>query len=190
MTWIDNKKWHEKWEKLKDLGDGGQGKAFLAHRKDDKTHACIKVIKHNKDDERRRRFCREATAYDTYRIENIPKLIESNAHHHSDVAYELYIATDFIEGSTLEKWRGKHTPDLRQAVEITRSLLFILRDVHANQCVHRDIKPDNIILRENDPSKVMLLDFGLSYHDISENDISTMSNQEGRISTLLSAHLP
>ena len=47
----------------------------------------------------------EANAYDTFRVEGVPHLIESNAHRHKDAEIVPYIAIDFIMGPTLHKWR-------------------------------------------------------------------------------------
>ena len=178
-TWIGCATWRERWEKTKELPSGGQGKTYRAHRKIDGREAFLKVVKAKTDSERRARFFREASAYDTFRVGGIPQLIESNAHRHRDAKFEPYIATDFIMGPTLHSWRKSQTRvKLEVAVVTTRALLSTLSECHAKRCVHRDVKPDNIILADSDPSKPMLLDFGLNFHDTQEIDLETEHGQE------------
>lgn len=177
--WVESPKWEERWERIRDLAGGGQGEAIQARQKDGGRVAFIKVIKSRNDLERRARFFREATAYDSFGISGVPKMIESNAHRHKDLSFKPYIVTEFIEGSMLRNWReAQGSVDLERAVAATRSLLITVRHCHENNCVHRDIKPDNIILRSDNPSDPVLLDFGLSYHEISEVDFRTEYGQE------------
>ena len=178
-TWISCATWRERWEKTKELPSGGQGKTYRARRKIDGREAFLKVIKAKTDSERRARFFREAFAYDTFRVGGIPHLIESNAHSHSDAKFEPYIATDFIMGPTLLSWReSQNHVELKVAVATTRALLSTLSECHYQGCVHRDVKPDNIILVNGDPSRPMLLDFGLNFHDTPEIDFETEHGQE------------
>ena len=178
-TWGECARWPERWEVIAKLPGGGQGKAFQARRKIDGREAFLKAIKAKTDPERRARFFREANAYDTFRVGGVPHLIESNAHRHKDAEIEPYIAIDFIMGPTLRQWREEqHRVDLSAAVVTTRSLLTTLRDCHAAGCVHRDVKPDNIILAGADPARAMLLDFGLNFHETPDIDFATEHWQE------------
>lgn len=177
--WVNDPTWKEQWEKLETLAGGGQGEAYRARRRSDGKIGFLKTIKSRKDPERRARFFREATAYDSFGINGIPRLIESNAHHHADERFAPFIVAEFIGGSTLRSWReAQSTVSLDTAVTITSGLLAILQSCHANGCVHRDVKPDNIILEGNVPSRVWLLDFGISYHDLANTDFKTEDWQE------------
>ena len=129
--------------------------------------------------ERRARFFREATAYNTIRVGGIPRLIESNTHRHENAGSEPYLATDFIVGPTLRSWRESQTRvELEVAVATTRALLSTLSECHTKGCVHCDVKPDNIILAKGDPARPMLLDFGLSFHNAPEIKLETEHGQE------------
>ena len=139
----------------------------------------MKVIKAKRSVERRARFFREASAYHTIRGPGIPRLIESNAHHWENTGIEPYIATTFIEGPTLRTWReAQDRFELSTAIETTKKLLAILSACHAGGVVHRDVKPDNIILADGDPGSPVLLDFGLSYHEIEGVAFATEHGQE------------
>ena len=92
---------------------------------------------------------------------------------------EPYIATEFIEGPTLRRWReAQEHYELDTAIEMTRKLLAVLSACHAGDIVHRDVKPDNIILANGDPGHPVLLDFGLNYHEIEGIAFETEHGQE------------
>lgn len=178
-AWVDHANWRERWAVIEKLKGGGQGDAFKVRRVTDGQVAFLKTIKARTDPERRARFSREANAYDTFRVPGVPALIESNAHRHKHATVEPYIATEFIRGPTLRTWRkAQSRVDLPVAAVIARVLLSTLRDCHRAGCVHRDVKPDNIILADADPTKVALLDFGLNFHDAPDIDFRTEHWQE------------
>lgn len=177
--WIDNHKWGDRWQIEENLTGGAQGIAFKARGKGGNQVAFLKVLRNQTDSERRARFFREASAYDAFRVSGMPIFIESNAHKHGDDSYKLYIVTQFVEGPTLRDWRSTQTDvDLFTAILITRALLETVRKCHSAGCVHRDIKPDNVILLKGVTANPILLDFGLSYHDLPNIDFGTEPNQE------------
>ncbi len=96
LTWIDYKDWNSPWEKIEALPGGGQGAAFRARCRSDGTSELLKTIKSRKDPERRARFFREATAYDSFGVDGIPRLVQRNAHRDADPEILLYIATTFM----------------------------------------------------------------------------------------------
>ena len=172
--WVDHRRWSESWTGLQNLPGGGQGLARKARRKHDGRTAFVKAIRAKRNAERRARFFREASAYDTIRVPGIPGLIESNAHHWENTGVEPYIATEFIEGPTLRRWREARVQvELGAAVKTSRKLLSILSACHAGGVVHRDVKPDNIILANGDAARPWLLDFGLNHHRLEGLDFKT-----------------
>jgi len=178
-VWIDDQTWKTRWEKLEELDGGGQGEAYRARRRSDGKIGFLKIIKSKNVAERRARFFREATAYDSFGIDGIPRLIESNAHRHADESVTPFIVTDFIVGSTLRAWReSQETVSIEAAMTITSRLLDILQACHAQGCVHRDVKPDNIILEGGAAARVWLLDFGISHHNLADTDFQTEHWQE------------
>ena len=100
------KRWDENWEKLEDIGSGGQGKTSLVEPKNDSFppgNYVLKILHRQKDDERRARMHREVTNIRTLKNPGIPKLIDSNSEcFKKDVP--LYMVTELIEGSTLEEF--------------------------------------------------------------------------------------
>ena len=179
QKWVNRKRWSEGWDSAEELPGGGQGLAYRAVRKQDGHEAFLKVIKKKSDPERRARFFREASAYDTIHGRGIPRLLESNAQRWADLEYESYLATEFVEGPTLAEWReGLQAVELSVAIDMARQLLSTLRVCHEGGYVHRDVKPDNILLANGDPGRPVLVDFGLSHRKHDDSAFETEQGQE------------
>lgn len=140
---------------------------------------CLKVLSNQKDPERRLRFFREATAYDTCHHPLIPRLLASNAHNHVDPDHKLFLITEFIPGPTLSKRIEEGGPlSWQDGFDLTLELLKAVLYIHDNEWVHRDIKSDNIILRNGEIAAPVLLDFGLSYREGVAASLITEHGQE------------
>ena len=177
--WMSQARWRDSWVVVRKLRGGGQGNAWRVRRKLDDREGFLKAIKAKRDPERRARFSREANAYGTITVRGIPRLIESNTHRWEEAEVEPYIVTEFIEGSTLRQWReNRERVELDEAIGATRELLAILSKCHDAGLVHRDVKPDNIILADDDLGRPVLLDFGLSFRKGSEIAFATEHGQE------------
>lgn len=176
--WTDATTWGE-WDVAESLGQGGQGIVSQARNKVTGIEGCIKTLKSQKDPERRARFAREAIAYDTCRHEAIPRLLQSNALHHESLTHKLFIVTEFVPGDTLAKRLDTSGPmTLSNVAPLLVRLLKTLAYLHQEGWVHRDIKPDNIILRDNDIGSPVLLDFGLSFKAGVTDSFDTEVGQE------------
>ena len=75
----------------------------------------------------------------------------------------LCIVEEWIEGQTLDQWLAGH-PDTASRIEVLTMLVDTVAHCHKMQIIHRDIKPQNIMI-ENDGNRVKLIDFGLSDAD-------------------------
>jgi eukaryotic-like serine/threonine-protein kinase len=73
--WVDDQTWKTRWEKIEELDGGGQGEAYRARRRSDGKIGFLKIIKSKNVADRRARFFREATAYDSFGVDGIPRLI-------------------------------------------------------------------------------------------------------------------
>ena len=178
-VWADHARWSDNWTVVEQIPGGGQGDAWRVLSKKNGPERFLKAIRAKRDPERRARFFREASAYDTINGNGIPHLVESNAHRHRDSEIEPYIVTEFIEGLTLRDWRESQVRvELREAIGVTRDLLETLSKCHAARFVHRDVKPDNIILADGEPRRPVLVDFGLNFREGPEIDFETELGQE------------
>ena len=149
---------------LQMLGSGGFGNTFLA----EDTHmpsgrqCVIKQLKPVTHDPQayklvQERFQREAAVLEDLGERNaqIPKLYA-----YFQEAGQFYLVQEYIEGDTLTK-KVQHRGRLadNEVKQILLSLLPVLDYVHNRRMIHRDIKPDNVIMRKQDGLPV-LIDFG------------------------------
>lgn len=152
-----------RYQVLQVLGGGGFGQTYIAQD----THRpgfpkC--VVKHLKPVTRspefletaRRLFSNEAETLEQLgNHDQIPRLLA-----YFEDNQEFFLVQEFIEGHTLKAellpnqlW----TED--QVIELLQEMLGILQFIHSHNVIHRDIKPDNIIRRQQD-GKLVLIDFG------------------------------
>ena len=100
------------------------------------------------------RLRREAQAVAALKHPNIVPVFEAGNFRGHD-----YVATRYIQGTTLDQQLSKTKLPIKQAVQIVIQLCSALGHAHAAGVVHRDIKPANVMLDEGLP---LLLDFGLA----------------------------
>ena len=100
------------------------------------------------------RLLREATLASALNHPNIVTIYETGV-----VGTDRYIAMELIEGSTLRQLSAQGLP-LSRIIGIARQVAEALAVAHAAQIIHRDIKPDNVMVRPD--GYVKLLDFGLA----------------------------
>jgi serine/threonine protein kinase/tetratricopeptide (TPR) repeat protein len=142
---------------LEKLGAGGMGEVYLAEDMKLGRKVAIKILSEefttNKD--RLHRFEQEASAASNLNHPNILTIhevgIDEGKH---------YIATEFIDGVTLRRKMAAAHLETPEILEIAVQVASALEEAHAAGIVHRDIKPDNIMVRRNGYVKV--LDFGLA----------------------------
>jgi serine/threonine protein kinase, bacterial len=153
-----------RYQVIRVLGSGGFGETFLAEdtQMPTKRRCVIKQLKPVADNPQvyqlvQERFQREAAI--------LEELGEGNSQIPSLYAYfcedgQFYLAQEYIEGQTLaEKMRQYGILSESSVKEILVSILPVLNYVHSKGIVHRDIKPDNILIRSSNQQPV-LIDFG------------------------------
>lgn len=150
---------------VRELGHGGFGQTFLAvdtHLPSER-YCVIKqlypvVSKPKQYQWIRERFQREAAILESLSRGNsqIPQLYAYFAESET-----FYLVQEYIEGVTLtEKVEKSGVLSEKQVTKIVISLLNVLDYVHSQHIIHRDVKPDNVILRSRDQQPV-LIDFGV-----------------------------
>jgi len=141
--------------------------------------AFIKRLKHSHDPVARKRFRREAVAYETLSGLGLPGLLEDNSEAWEDSDTPLYLATDYVPGGSLQHFvaQGGHA-DLNDALACVGELGRVLDGCHATGVTHRDIKPANVVLRDGNLSTPVLVDLGLSFNDADEDDDLTRAGWE------------
>jgi hypothetical protein len=137
------------------LGEGGMGIVVLARQYQLGRLVAIKLPLHMLSDEGRARFLREARAAAGLRHPNICPVHEVGEHHG-----EPYLVMDYIDGPTLHDWLGQN-PTARRCAELVALLARAVAHAHARGVIHRDLKPNNILV-ERTTGQPVLTDFGLA----------------------------
>lgn len=142
---------------LKKLGAGGMGVVYLAEDFNLGRQVAVKVLTHELTDnqEHLQRFEQEARAASALNHPNILTVYEIG-----EADGVNFIATEFIEGESLRQRIDRGPIELAEILDIGIQIASALGAAHEARIVHRDIKPDNIMVREDHLVKV--LDFGLA----------------------------
>jgi serine/threonine protein kinase/Tfp pilus assembly protein PilF len=139
------------------IGAGGMGEVYLAEDATLNRKVALKLLpaRFTRDEERVRRFQREARAASALNHPNIITIYEIG---HADSVH--YIATEYIEGETLRETMAKRRLNAGEVLDVAIGVAGALAAAHDAGIIHRDIKPENIMLRPDGYVKV--LDFGLA----------------------------
>lgn len=142
----------------KELGRGGMGVVYLAHDTQLDRPVALKFLGDFIDhsDEFRQRFTREARTAARIAHPNIISIYDINSSRG-----KAYIAMEYVEGGSLYRYirtKGKLSP--RETANIFVQVCSALAAIHEAGIVHRDIKPDNILIAKG--GLVKITDFGLA----------------------------
>lgn len=151
------------------VGEGGTGEVYLARNQATGREVAIKRLK-------------KEFATDPLLVDLMQR--EANALHeimHNAVVryYELlrtdmeggftFLVMEFIRGESLEKRMRQGPVPADELMHIARRVVDGLEAAHAGKVLHRDLTPANIILRDGDPTRATLIDFGIA-KDLGQTD--------------------
>lgn len=166
---------------IKFLGHGGFGMTYLAeqislnnrkvcikeffprdyYRREDDAHRAVAISENFAKDMEvyKQKFYKEATTIASFNHNNIVKIYD--VFHENDT---VYYAMEYIDGCSLRDITYNKKPLSKgRALKYIRETAKALAHIHSKKSVHLDIKPANIMVREDDDS-VVVIDFGLSKH--------------------------
>ncbi len=153
------------------IGVGGMAMVYKAHDNIDDTTVAIKILKDefSNNSEFIRRFKNESKAIAVLSHPNIVKV--------NDVSFGdkiQYIVMEYIDGITLKEYiEHQHVIPWKEAVHFTVQILQAMQHAHEKGIVHRDMKPQNIMLLQDGTIKVT--DFGIAH--FSDNVTRTMTDK-------------
>lgn len=154
------------------LGAGGMGEVYLARDSRLDRTVALKVLAPDVSADKRRmqRFRQEAKVASSLNQPNILTIFEFG-----DVDGLTFLATEYIDGETLRSYlRGKRLK-LLEILDITSQIVAALDAAHEARIVHRDMKPENVMIRRRD-RVVKVLDFGLA--KVTEKKSGTHTHQQ------------
>ena len=153
------------------LGQGGMGAVYLALQVPLERYVAVKIIPEmDRDEVTIKRFQREARAMSLIEHPNIVKLYDYGVSKLGGSRETPFMVLEYVGGSETVATRLKTLNDRSESfpapvlIKIFGQVLDALGEAHRTGFIHRDIKPDNIMLTrvQDNPSFVKILDFGLA----------------------------
>lgn len=149
---------NERYKIIELIGGGGMANVYLARDIILERYVAVKILRldYANDPEFIRRFHREAM--------NATSLVHPNIVNIYDVGEEdniYYIVMEYVSGETLKQYIQKHSPiPLEKVIDIMLQITSGISHAHQNNIIHRDIKPQNILLDKD--GNVKITDFGIA----------------------------
>jgi serine/threonine protein kinase/Tfp pilus assembly protein PilF len=142
---------------LKKLGEGGMGEVYLAQDTRLNRKVALKLLprQYAQDEGIRTRFKREAQAAAALNHPNIVTI-----HEVSEQGGRPYISMEYIEGPTLKELIAEKEMSTDRVLDLATQMAAGLAAAHAEGILHRDIKPQNVLVDRQ--GRVRILDFGLA----------------------------
>lgn len=167
---------NDRYEIIRSIGEGGMANVYLANDTILDRLVAVKVLRGDLSEDEKfvRRFQREAIAASSL---NHPNIVEVYDVGEDNGKY--YIVMEYVDGKTLKsliKKRGALT--LPEVVDIMLQLASAISCAHDSYIIHRDIKPQNVIILEDGRVKVM--DFGIAAQ-LNSNDLTQTNSVMGTV---------
>ncbi len=143
---------------IKMIGRGGMGEVYLARDLNLKRDVALKALAPTLGQDKRRleSFRKEALTVSRIQHKNILTVYDLV----KDDDSVNFIVTEYIKGETLRRKLGAGPLDPAVALTITCQIASALEAAHESGFIHRDVKPENIIVKED--GQVKVLDFGIA----------------------------
>lgn len=161
---------------IRTIGEGGMANVYLAHDTILNREVAVKVLRGDLADDEKfvRRFQREAISASSLIHPNIVEMYdvgEDNGNY--------YIVMEYINGRTLKsliKKRGALT--LPEVIDIMLQLTSAIACAHDSYIIHRDIKPQNVLILED--GRVKITDFGIATA-LNSNELTQTNSVMGSV---------
>lgn len=140
------------------IGGGGMANVYLAHDMILDRDVAVKILRFDSSNEEEfiKRFQREAQAATSLAHSNIVSIYDVGE---DDEIY--YIVMEYVKGYTLKEYiQQNHPLSLTIAVHIMQQIVSAIDHAHEHNIIHRDIKPQNILIDEHGTAKIT--DFGIA----------------------------
>ena len=148
------------------VGSGGMADVYVAHDSVLGRKVAIKVLNEELASNKKfsQRFKQEAKSASAMDHPNIVKVLDAGETTDTDSAgvkhTYAYLVMEYVDGLELSKLVARGPLKVPEAIRVTKELLSAVEFAHNKGIVHRDIKPDNIMLTR--AGKVKVLDFGIA----------------------------
>ncbi len=173
---VRGQKINDRYKIIRTIGEGGMANVYLAHDTILNRDVAVKVLRGDLADDEKfiRRFQREAIAASSLTHPNIVEIYDVGE---DDGNY--YIVMEYVDGKTLKnliKKRGALT--LPEVVDIMLQLTSAIACAHESFIIHRDIKPQNVLILDNGVAKIT--DFGIAMA-LNSNELTQTNSVMGSV---------
>ena len=155
---MKGQKINDRYQIIKTIGEGGMANVYLAYDTILDRNVAVKVLRGDlaNDEKFVRRFQREALAASSLSHPNIVEVYDVG-----EDAGQYYIVMEYIEGKHLKQLIKKRgTITISEVIDIMQQIADGIAIAHDSYIIHRDIKPQNIMILEN--GMVKITDFGIA----------------------------
>jgi len=144
---------------LRLIGEGGTARVYLASREGDDEPLVVKILRREIVSDRRAlaRFMEEYALVERIQSRHVAHILG-----HGNSEDHAYLVMEFFEGGDLNKRLGGKAIDPAEALRLFRELMFALGEIHEKGILHRDLKPQNLMFRED--GSLAVVDFGIAKH--------------------------
>ncbi len=150
---------------LEVLGRGGMGEVYKATDLRLQRTCALKIIRSNETDQKvLRRFIKEARAIGALSHPNIVMIYEI------ETSPQYFFSMEYVPGKTLSDFVKKKELTWKSKLQIFVQICQAIEYAHSQNIIHRDIKPDNVMVSEEGIPKVM--DFGIAKHLDQEQQLT------------------
>jgi len=168
------------WRLERLLGVGGMGEVWLAARADGQfdQRAALKLVRPGwRAAQLIPRFRRERQLLARLQHPNIATLLDGGL---TDDGFP-YLAMEYVDGEPVTAWCAARGSSLRERLALFREICEAVRFAHAKLVVHRDLKPQNILVTAS--GRPLLLDFGIATLLDPEDETPALTRDEDRVLT-------
>ena len=154
------------------LGNGGMGTVYLATQLSLNRPVALKILRKKRLEKEGaiEKFLKEARMTAKLNHPNLVAVHDAGQDEKSDLVY--YTMT-YVDGPNLRNWVHKRGPlDVKTAIQILKGICAGLGHAHQLKLVHRDLKPDNIMLMRND-TRPLITDLGLATDRITTQQLNS-----------------
>jgi eukaryotic-like serine/threonine-protein kinase len=144
------------YKQIRRLGSGGSATVYLVQNESGKKGALKMLLRMTADEHSHQRFEAERHILATLNHPNIARLIEGGITSGGDP----YVIMEYVDGIPVDKWCDRNLPGIPERIRLFQKICRAVHYAHQNLVVHRDIKPEHVLIDAN--GGVKLIDFGIA----------------------------
>ncbi|HVL35975.1 MAG TPA: protein kinase [Burkholderiales bacterium] len=141
------------------IGEGGTARVYLASRERDDEPLVVKILRGEvtADPRSLARFLEEYALVERIQSRHVARVFD-----HGTSEGHAYLVMEFFEGGDLNRRLAGQPLPPQEALRLFRELMMALGDIHEKGILHRDLKPQNLMFR--DDGSLAVVDFGIAKH--------------------------